>query len=97
MIKEKFPILKKLEFSKETNKIITTAVITFLVFMFFIWLGVGMYVSVPEEGRAQLWPVFAMYVVFPALIFIFGAKRVYEIQKGKDEQEDEPEEESEEE
>ena len=47
--------------------------------MFFFWLGAGMYVSVPEENRGELWPVFGMYVVFPALIFFFGARRVLDV------------------
>ena len=38
-----------------------------------------MYVSVPEENRGELWPVFGMYVVFPALIFFFGARRVLDV------------------
>ena len=66
--------------------------------MFFIWLGVGMYVSVPEGSRGELWPVFAMYFVFPGLIFYFGAKRVYAILNGEEDQEEdetEPEEETE--
>ncbi len=95
MLKEKFPLLKKLEPSKETKKIITTAVITFLVFAFFIWLGVGMYISVPEGSRGGLWPLFGLYFVFPALIFIFGAKRVYDVLNGREEPEDEPEEDEE--
>ncbi len=91
MITEKFPKLKKIKLSKNTKKIITTAVITFVVFMFFIWLGVGMYVSVPAEKRGELWPVFGMYVVFPALIFFFGVKRVHAILNGEDDDPEEPE------
>ena len=36
MIKEKIPKLKKIKLSKNTKKIITTAVITFVVFMFLL-------------------------------------------------------------
>ena len=86
MITEKFSDLKKITLSKSTKRIITTAGITFVVFLFFIWLGVGMYVSVPAESRGELWPVFGMYVVFPALIFFFGAKRVYSIVNGEEEE-----------
>ena len=89
MIKEKFSGIKKINLSKNTKKIITTAAITFVVFLFFIWLGVGMYVSVPAESRGELWPVFGMYGVFPALIFFFGAKRVYDVVNGgEDDSED---------
>ena len=91
MIKEKIPKLKKIKLSKNTKKIITTAVINFVVFMYFIWLGVGMYVSVPAEKRAELWPVFGMYAVFPALIFFLEAKRVHAILNGEEEDPDEPE------
>ncbi|MBQ3501559.1 MAG: hypothetical protein IJA70_09060 [Oscillospiraceae bacterium] len=89
MIKEKFSGIKKINISKNTKKIITTAAITFVVFLFFVWLGVGMYVSVPAESRGELWPVFGMYGVFPALIFFFGAKRVYDVVNGgEDDSED---------
>lgn len=91
MIKEKlFGIFGKKP-SKKTKKIITTAVITFLVFAFFIWLGIGMYVSVPEGSRGELWPMYIMYGIFPLLIFIFGARRVYDILKGEDDEEEEEE------
>ena len=89
MIKEKFPEIKKIMLSKKAKRITATAVITFVVFAFFIWLGVGMYVSVPAEKRGELWPVFGMYGVFPALIFFFGAKRVYDVVNGgEDDSED---------
>ena len=91
MIKEKFSGIKKIRLTKNTRKIITTAVITFAVFLFFIWLGVGMYVSVPAESRGELWPVFGMYGVFPALIFFFGAKKVYDVANGDEESEDKEE------
>ncbi len=97
MIKEKFLQIKNFRLSKKTKKITTTAAIIFAVFLFFIWLGVGMYVSVPEGSRGELWPVFGMYFIFPALIFFFGAKRVYAIINGEeDPDESEPEEETEE-
>ena len=88
MIAEKLSDLKKTTLSKNTKRIITTAVITFVVFLFFIWLGVGMYVSVPAESRGELWPVFGMYLVFPALIFFFGAKRVHSIVHGEEDSEE---------
>ena len=89
MITEKFPKLTGTNLSKSKKRIIATSVITFVVFMFFIWLGVGMYIYVPEESRGELWPVFGMYGVFPALIFFFGAKRVYDVVNGgEDESED---------
>ena len=93
MIEEKFSELTKIRLSKSTKRIIATAIVTFVVFMFFIWLGVGMYVSVPTEKRGELWPVFGMYAVFPALIFFFEVKRVHAILNGED---DETEEENEE-
>lgn len=92
MIKEKFSKLKKIEFSKKTRKIIITAAISFVVFMFFIWLGVGMYVSVPEERRPELWPMYGMYAVFPTIIFILGVKRVHAILNGEDDSDDDGEE-----
>ena len=91
MIKEKIPGIKKFLVSKKAKRIIATVVITFIVFMFFIWLGGGMYVSVPEESRGELWPVFGMYAVFPSLIFFFGAKRVYGILGGDDDPIEDPE------
>ena len=94
MIKEKISDLKEIKISKKTKKIAITATITFLVFMFFIWLGVGMYFSVPEQSRGELWPMYGIYSVFPLLIFFFGAKRVHAIFNGE---EDEDEEETEEE
>ncbi len=69
--------LKKAEFSPRTKKIITTVAITLAVCLFFIWLGAGMYISVPEEERSELLPMFFMYSVFPLLIVFFGAKRIY--------------------
>lgn len=92
MIKEKFSKLKKIEFSKKTRKIIITAAISFVVFMFFIWLGVGMYISVPEERRPELWPMYGMYAVFPMIIFILGVKRVHAILNGEDDSDDDGEE-----
>lgn len=97
MIKEKFPKITKIKFSKKTKKIITTGVITFLVFAFFIWLGIGMYISVPAESRGELLPMYFMYGVFPALIFWFGAKRVYDIENGEDDEPDDDEDEPEDE
>ena len=86
---EKFPKFEKPVLSKNTKKIITTSVITLAVFLFFIWLGAGMYFSVPEESRGELWPVFGMYAVFPLLIFFFGAKRIYNVlNNGEDDSED---------
>jgi hypothetical protein len=93
MISEKIREFKKLNFPKRTKRIIATAVITFVVFMFFVWLGVGMYIYVPQESRGELWPVFGMYAVFPSLIFFFGAKRIYDVlNSGTDEEEEENEE-----
>ena len=91
MITEKIPEFKKIKLSKNTKRIIATAIITFAVFLFFIWLGVGMYISVPAEKRGELWPVFGIYIIFPALIFFFGAKRVHAILNGEEEDPDEPE------
>ena len=91
MIKEKIPGIKKILVSKKAKRITATALITFIVLMFFIWLGVGMYVSVPEENRGELWPIFGMYAVFPSLIFFFGAKRVYGILDGDDDSAEETE------
>ena len=93
MITEKIPEFKKIKLSKNTKRIIATAIITFTVFLFFIWLGVGMYISVPAEKRGELWPVFGIYIIFPALIFFFGAKRVHAIFNGQDEDTEEPEDE----
>ena len=56
-----------------------------------------MYVSVPEGSRGELWPMYGMYCVFPALIFYFGVRRVYDIVNGEDDADsDEAEEETEE-
>ncbi len=93
MIREKISFFEKINISKKTKRIAITAVITFLVFMFFIWLGIGMYVSVPEESRGELWPMYGMYAVFPLLIFFFGAKRVNAILNGEDDSENTDEEE----
>lgn len=79
MIKERIPEIKKLLKSKKGKKIATTAILTFSVFLFFVWLGLGMYFSVPQEDRGELWRIFIMYSIFPLLIFFFGAKRVYAI------------------
>ena len=89
MIKEKIFSELNARFSKKKRKIASTAVITFLVFLFFIWLGVGMYFSVPSDSRGELWPMFGMYAVFPGLIFFFGAKRVYDIVNGEEEEAEE--------
>jgi hypothetical protein len=95
MITEKFFDLKKIKSSKKTKKIITTVSITLVVFLFFVWLGAGMYVSVPAESRGELWPVFGMYFVFPALIFFFGAKRVLGILNNEEDDSDMKEEDEE--
>jgi hypothetical protein len=95
MITEKFLDLKKIKSSKKTKKIITTVSITLVVFLFFVWLGAGMYVSVPAESRGELWPVFGMYFVFPALIFFFGAKRVLGILNNEEDDSDMKEEDEE--
>lgn len=87
MIKEKSFKIEKIKLSKRSRKIITTAAITFAVFLFFIWLGIGMYVSVPMEKRGELWPVFGMYAIFPLLIFYFGTRRVYGIFNGDEDPE----------
>ena len=71
MIKEKFSKLKKIEFSKKTRKIIITAAISFVVFMFFIWLGVGMYISVPEEWAEKL-TVSRITALESSQVFSFG-------------------------
>ncbi len=95
MIKEKSFKIEKIKLSKRSRKVITTAAITFAVFLFFIWLGIGMYVSVPIEKRGELWPVFGMYFVFPALIFFFGAKRVLGILNNEEDDSDMKEEDEE--
>ena len=92
MIKEKFSGFREFMLSKKTKHIIATVAVTFAVFLFFIWLGVGMYVSVPQESRGELWPVFAMYGVFPGIIFFFEVKKVYGILNGEDDSEKEKEE-----
>ncbi len=69
--------LKKFELSPITKKIMITLVITLVVFLFFIWLGVGMYISVPPEERSSLLPMYFIYCVFPFLIFFLGVKRIY--------------------
>ena len=73
---------EKPELSPKTKKIVTTLVITVVVFAFFIWLGLGMYFSVPQGERGDLLPSFLMYGVFPLLIAFFGGKRVYIIMNG---------------
>ncbi|MBR2639314.1 MAG: hypothetical protein IKL18_03265 [Oscillospiraceae bacterium] len=95
MITKNFFELKKITFSKNAKKIITTVSITLVVFLFFVWLGVGMYVSVPAESRGELWPVFGMYFVFPGLIFFFGAKRVLGILNNEEDDSDMKEEDEE--
>ena len=95
MITKNFFDLKKITFSKNAKKIITTVSITLVVFLFFVWLGVGMYVSVPAESRGELWPVFGMYFVFPGLIFFFGAKRVLGILNNEEDDSDMKEEDEE--
>lgn len=74
--------LEKAEFSPRTKKIVTTVAVTLAVCLFFIWLGAGMYISVPEEERGDLLPTFLMYAIFPLLIALFGAKRIYIIANG---------------
>ena len=95
MIREKISGLKKISFSKNTKRIMATAAITFAVFAFFIWLGVGLYIYIPAEKRAEIWPVFGMYFVFPFLVFFLGAKRVYGIVNGREEETEEVSEENE--
>lgn len=73
---------EKPELSPKTKKIVTTLVITVVVFAFFIWLGLGMYFSVPKGERGDLLPTFLMYAVFPLLIAFFGGKRIYIIING---------------
>ncbi len=97
MIKERFFELKKLWLSKEIRKIVTTAAIILAVCIFFIWLGVGMYVSVPEIRREELFPLFLLYTVFPGIILVLGSKRVYDVLNGREEPDDDPTEEPEEE
>lgn len=93
MIKEKFSGFKELMLSKKAKHITATVAVTFAVFLFFIWLGVGMYISVPQESRGELWPVFGMYGVFPAIIFFFGVKKVHGILDGEEDSEENDDEE----
>lgn len=85
MISEKEKLrFNRAKLSPRTKKIVTTALITLAVCAFFIWLGVGMYLSVPEEEREALLPMYFMYSVFPLLIIFFGAKRIYAVVNGKE-------------
>lgn len=84
MISEKISAIFGIKLQKRTKRIIATALITFAVFLFFIWLGVGYYASVPESGREDLWKIAMLHCVFPVLIFFFGVKRVFGILRGEE-------------
>lgn len=93
--------MKKILFWKtespiKAKKIEVTISVALIVIIFFVWLGAGMYVSVPEGSRADLLPMFLMYLVFPLLVVILSVQRIFSIIKSDDPEEEAPEEKTEE-
>lgn len=63
--------------SPKGKKIISTAVVTFVVCLFYIWMSVGLYIFLDEEKESLFLPIFLMYLVFPILLLFFGARKMY--------------------
>ncbi len=73
----------------KTKQLAATLVLMLVVCLFFIWLGAGMYHSVPEGDRGGLMPMFLLYSVFPLLIVGFSLHRIREILREADTSEEE--------
>lgn len=61
------------------KQLLATLALMLAVCLFFVWLGAGMYRSVPEGDRGGLMPMFLLYGVFPLLVVVFSLHRIREI------------------
>jgi len=77
-----------MKLNHKTKQLAATLALMLAVCLFFIWLGAGMYRSVPEADRGGLMPMFLLYGVFPLLIVIFSLHRIREILREADPQEE---------
>lgn len=68
-----------MKLNHRTKQLAATLALMLAVCLFFIWLGAGMYRSVPEGDRGGLMPMFLLYGVFPLLVVVFSLHRIREI------------------
>ncbi len=68
-----------MKLTHKTKQLLATLALMLAVCLFFVWLGAGMYRSVPEADRGGLMPTFLLYGIFPLLVVVFGYRRVREI------------------
>jgi|GEM_PF-1916632 len=68
-----------MKLNHKTRQLAATLALMLAVCLFFVWLGAGMYRSVPEGDRGGLMPMFLLYGVFPLLVAAFSLHRVREI------------------
>lgn len=68
-----------MKLTHKTKQLLATLALMLAVCLFFVWLGAGMYRSVPEADRGGLMPMFLLYGIFPLLIVVFSCRRVREI------------------
>ena len=61
------------------KQLLATLALMLAVCLFFVWLGAGMYRSVPQADRGGLMPTFLLYGVFPLLVVVFSYRRIREI------------------
>jgi uncharacterized Tic20 family protein len=80
----------KIESPVKAKKIEVTVSVALVVILFFVWLGIGMYVSVPESARSSLIPMLLMYLVFPLLVASLSVQRIVFIVKNEETDEEPP-------
>jgi len=68
-----------MKLTHKTKQLLATLALMLAVCLFFVWLGAGMYRSVPEADRGGLMPTFLLYGVFPLLVVVFSYRRIREI------------------
>ena len=81
---ENWKTLFRLEIPERTKKIIITVSVVVLVFLFFLWLELGLLSTASEEKQQVLRSLSLMYAVFPLLTFLFSGIRIYRILTGEE-------------
>lgn len=92
---ENWKTLFRLEIPERTKKIIITVSVVVLVFLFFLWLELGLLSTASEEKQQVLRSLSLMYAVFPVLTLLFSGVRIYRILSGEESKGDKAQQESE--